>query len=75
MGHAGLIEGSSFAEQELRQQAANLFLEHGVNAKHWVAEQLDRAMEADDHESYAAWVCISLLLLEMSVRPIQLVRP
>lgn len=70
-----IVDGSSFSELELRDQAASLFKLHGVEAKHWVAEQLDRALEAHDRDGYATWVCILLLLIELSLRPIELVRP
>ena len=69
------VEGSRLSAQELRDLAESLWLQQGKNAKHFVAEQLDRALEADNKAEYATWVGVALLLVETSLRPIQSARP
>ena len=69
------VEGSRLPVQELRDLAESLWLQQGANAKHFVAERLDRALEANNKAEYATWVSVALLLVEISLRPIQSVRP
>jgi hypothetical protein len=70
-----LVGGSRLPTQELRDLAESLWLQHGTNAKHFVAEQLDRALEADNKAEYATWVGVARLLVDISARPIKPVHP